>query len=204
MKKILSVLAVMAVACSAFAQGQINFSSPASSIKVKNPATADAVNIPAAGGFISALWAPAGSAMTPWVADGGQNLAAWLVANPAWTQARNTDGELLKKAVASGRVLATSIIVPTTSPVDLVMFGWSGTSASFDDAYALAGLDPATATVGFSDKLTVTPTTAPSPPAVASFAGGLTMTPTSIVPEPSTFALAGLGAAALMILRRRN
>lgn len=204
MKKILSVLAVMAVACSAFAQGQINFSSPANSVRVKNPATADPVNIPAAGGFISALWAPAGSAMTPWVADGGQNLAAWLVANPAWQQAKNTEGELLQKAVAGGRVLATSIIVPTTSPVDLIMIGWSGTSTSFDAAYALASLDPATATVGFSDKVTVTPTTVPSPPAVVAFSGGLTLTPTSIIPEPTTFALAGLGAAALMIFRRRN
>lgn len=190
MKKILSVLAVMAVACSAFAQGQISFSSPASSIKVKATPESDAVNITAGGGYVSALWAPAGSAMTAW--DGSQNLAAWLVANTAWTQVT-----MDPKATAAGRVLATSITVPTTSAVDLVLIGWAGSATTFDAAFA------AEQPVGFSGKMTVTPTAVPSPPATVAFSGGLTLTPTAI-PEPSTFALAGLGAAALMIFRRRK
>lgn len=40
----------------------------------------------------------------------------------------------------------------------------------------------------------------PGPPGVSSQSIGLSI----VIPEPSTFALAGLGAAALMILRRRS
>lgn len=42
-----------------------------------------------------------------------------------------------------------------------------------------------------------------SPPAVASPIAGLTTFHLNAIPEPSTFALAGLGAAALMFFRRR-
>lgn len=197
MKKILSVLAVMAVACSAFAQGQISFSSPASSVKVKATPTSDPVNIAANGGFVSALWAPAGTAFTAFPTDGSKNLAQWLASNPGWLQVESAPGTPLAKATAAGRVLATSITVGTLNPVDLIMIGWAGTATTFDAAFAAA------APVGFSDKVTVTPTAVPSPPATVAFSGGLTLTPTAI-PEPSTFALAGLGAAALMIFRRRK
>lgn len=181
MKKILSVLAVMAVACSAFAQGQISFSSSPSTIQVKADPTATPVNIAAGAGYVSALWAPAGSAMTAW---SGESLAAWLGANSAWSQVA-----MSPKLTAGGRVLATSITVPTTSAVDLILIAWAGSQQTFDEAYN------AMAPVGFSSKISVTPSVVPSPPATVALGTAMTLTPTAI-PEPSTFALAGLGAAA--------
>ncbi len=204
MKKILSVFAMMAVASAAFAQGQINFSTGSGSIKVSVPTAADApVNVGAGAGFVQVLWAPAGTAMTAWSASGNQNLAAWLTANPGWSLAKDANNTAdFVKATASGRILSSTITVGTTAAVDLLLIGWTGTSTSFDAAYALSA-SPSQVAVGFSSKVAgIVPTTAPSPPAVTSFSS-LLMTPTA-VPEPSTFALAGLGAAALLIFRRRK
>lgn len=197
MKKILSVLAVLAVASSAFAQGLISFSAPANSIQYKvNPTDATAVNVPSSGGFVSLLWAPAGSAATTW--DGSQSLAQWLGANSAWKQYEATAGTPWSKAITSqGRLLNTGVTLTTTAAVDLILIGWFGTATSFDAAYT------AGAQTDFSDKIAnITPAVSPAPPTSVSFASGLTMT--TVVPEPSTFALAGLGAAALLIFRRRK
>jgi len=194
MKKILSIFAVLAVASSAFAQGAISFSAPANSLQFKATVDGPAANVPANGGFVSLLWAPAGSAATAW---NGETLATWLGANTAWKQFEATAGTPWSKAITSaGRLLNTGVTLPTTAAVDLILIGWTGTATSFDAAYTTTQVD-------FSDKIAnITPAVSPAPPTSVSFAGGLMMTP--MIPEPSTFALAGLGAAAMLIFRRRK
>lgn len=198
MKKILSVLAVLAVASSAFAQGLISFSAPANSIQFKATESSAAANVPANGGFVSLLWAPAGSAATTW--DNSQSLATWLAANSAWKQFEATAGTAWSKAITSaGRLLNTGVTLPTTGAVDLILIGWNGTATSFDAAFNLG-----TAQVDFSDKIAnITPAVSPAPPTSVSFATGLLMTTPTTIPEPTTFALVGMGAAALLIFRRK-
>ncbi len=76
---------------------------------------------------------------------------------------------------------------------------WYGNATTYGDA--LAAGDP----VGVSNPITATLPSAPTDPNVANLVGltAFNIGATSTVPEPSTFALAGLGAAALLILRPR-
>jgi hypothetical protein len=80
------------------------------------------------------------------------------------------------------------------------MIGWTGSSASYDIAFA------ANAFLGESAiarTATGNPTATPPGTAVplSDTFTGITPAPT---PEPSTFALAGLGLAALLIFRHRR
>jgi hypothetical protein len=196
MKKYLSMLAVVAVAASAFAQGTVNFSNNGSTL-VKNP---DGTSLPNAGGYVQLLWAPAGTAAADYSAT--QSLTAWLAANPGWAA---IDSSIKAIGPVAGRFLGGTVTVPTPvagAPIQAAVASWSGTMQTFDAAFA------AGANLGISTEFAVTtgnPNTTPAGvPAVITGAGqfgGMTLV---AVPEPSTLALAGLGAAALLIFRRRK
>lgn len=199
MKKYLSMLAVVAVAASAFAQGTVNFSNNGSTLAVERMADASTVAIPNAGGFVQLLWAPSGTAATDYTTG---TLADWLTANPGW---QAIDSSIKAIGPLAGRFLGGTVTVPTATPgaaIQAAVAGWKGNFASFDAAQG------AGAPVGISPEFAVTtgnPTTTPPGTAAvitgAGQFGGLTVT---AIPEPSTLALAGLGAAALMIFRRRQ
>jgi hypothetical protein len=87
---------------------------------------------------------------------------------------------------------------------ELFIIGWS---SAYADPIAAAA---ANAPVGWSGTFTYasgsTPTVTASGAPLASFSasGGGAFGVVSAIPEPTTFALAGLGAAALLIFRRRK
>jgi len=103
---------------------------------------------------------------------------------------------------------------PATSTVDLAVVGWSaniGTTWAAADAWWNNGNPTATSVAeyfgisGVSGNVVLGATPGPynvvwGPTAVS----GLAMNEIIAVPEPATFALAGLGAAALVIFRRRK
>jgi hypothetical protein len=198
MKKYLSMLAVVAVAASAFAQGTVNFSNNGSTLVVD--ATKANAPIPANQGFVQFLWAPAGTAATD--LSLGQTLTQWLTANPGWNAIASSI-----KAIGpvAGRFLGGTVTVPTATPgaaIQGAVASWGGNFANFDAAVSGGG------STGISTEFAVTtgnPTTTPPGTAAvitgAGQFGGLTV---NAVPEPSTLALAGLGAAALLIFRRRK
>jgi hypothetical protein len=199
MKKYLSMLAVVAVAASAFAQGTVNFSNNGSTL-VMDETTAAAV--PNAGGFVQLLWAPSGTAAGGYT--GGQTLASWLTANPGWSA---IDSSIKAIGPVAGRFLGGPVTVPTATPgaaIQAAVASWTGNFSSFD-----AAVNAGDQRSGISSSFAVTtgnPTvTPPGTAAVITGAGqfsGLTVVP--VVPEPSTLAFAGLGAAALLIFRRRK
>jgi hypothetical protein len=201
MKKILCTLAVVSLASSLYAQGLVSFANNNSSlVKLQGGASA-----PTASTFAMLVWAPTGTA-TPVAWDGSKNLTDWLTANPGWSAF--ADSKIALGPVV-GRFNKGGITVPTATAgatIDAMVAAWGGGKATFDEAYA-AGEQ-----VGVSSKFTVAtgnPTTTPPGTATAITGGaapfaGLTLAPASVIPEPSTFALAGLGAAALLIFRRRN
>jgi hypothetical protein len=198
MKKYLSMLAVVAVAASAFAQGTVNFSNNGSTL-VKLP---DGTSVPANGGFVQLLWAPANTAATDLGAN--QNLTQWLTANPGWAK---IDTSVKAIGPVAGRFLGGTVTVPTSTPgapINAAVASWAGSAANFDAAVA------AGSAVGISAEFAVTtgnPNTTPAgTPAVITGVGqfgGMTLG-TSVIPEPSSLALAGLGAAALLVFRRRK
>lgn len=202
MKKYLSMLAVVAVAASAFAQGTVNFSNNGTTLVKAGADAASAVAVPAAGGYVQFLWAPSGSTAGAYT---GQSLTAWLGANTAW---KAIDTSIKAFGPVAGRFLGGTVSVPTATagaPIQAIVAAWTGNFASFDAAVA-AG----TGQWGLSSAFAVAtgnPNTTPAgTPGLITGAGGFTgMTITSsIIPEPSTLTLAGLGAAALMIFRRRK
>jgi hypothetical protein len=191
MKKILSVLAVLAVASAAFAQGTINFGNNASTaVMYTDAVTTTPTAVPANGGFVGLIYANAGTAGT----FTGGSLATWLTANPGWALLDYT-----KAINLAGRFTSATVTLPTANPVDMIVIGWKGTATSFDAA--LAAGDPTGASVKFTIDPEAIGSTTPSPSIVTAGFAGMTLTS---VPEPSTFALAGLGAAALLIFRRRK
>lgn len=202
MKKYLSILAVSAMAVSAFAQGTIVFNNGPSSVVQRWTSATDQtlMAVPRNTGMIQLVYAPQGTAGDIQGIGGG--LAAWVGANPGWAIASTAVGTF--NAPGSGRYsLGQHALTGITAgnSIDYVVVGWSDqTQTSFDAALAANDL------VGWSTKFTSSTGgagTPPSPgtPLADSMTSGFTLSP---IPEPSAFALAGLGAAALLIFRRRN
>jgi hypothetical protein len=204
MKKYLSVLAVAAMAAyatSAFAQGTVVFNNGTGLVQQwTSAANQTLINVPKGGGMVQLFWAPAGSAYTPWTASMGE--AAFKAANPLWKQ----ESAFGFTTPAAGKFTGGTL---TLSPlgagagIDYVVMGWTGTAAGFDAAIAGGAMASVSGKAGSA---TGNPNTVPPGTAVplsGSFAG-MVLQPVTTVPEPSTFALAGLGAAALLIFRRRK
>ncbi|MCX6922237.1 MAG: PEP-CTERM sorting domain-containing protein, partial [Verrucomicrobia bacterium] len=102
-----------------------------------------------------------------------------------------------------GTVTVTGI--PAGGNIEYIMLGWTG-GTTLDLAIASGGMIGQSALV--TGIATGNPTSIPAgtPTLMNASFGGMTLGPlvTGPVPEPSTFALAGLGAAALLIFRRRK
>jgi hypothetical protein len=93
-----------------------------------------------------------------------------------------------------------------------MLVGWTGNAPDWNTAWAsgtgLFGWTGSTLSGGSPEWLNATGNPGASPPVTpvaftygAAGFNGLVLAP---IPEPSTFALAGLGAAALLIFRRRK
>lgn len=201
MKRYLSTLAVVALAASAFAQGTVNFANSSGSL-----ITANGTAIAANGGFAQLIWAPAGTANPTPYAQGDP--AAWFTANSAWQAVTAANGGIDNIGPAAGRFAGGTATVPTATPgasIQAIVAGWTGNFADLNAAFA------GQASIGMSAPFTLAtgnPTTVPpGTPGVMStvFTGGVNALPTgAVIPEPSTLALAGLGVAALLVLRRRS
>jgi len=203
MKKYLALLAVAALASyatSSFGQGTVVFANSTGLVKQwTTPSDSTLIPVPKGGGMVELVWAPAGAAFTAW--DGKSTAAAWLASNPAFSIAGVPVGFTTPAAGKfNGGTLTLTGQLAAGGNVDYVVMGWTGSAASFDAAVAAGSM------VGISGKFssgTGNPTTPiPGTPVnLNSSFGGVTLAP---VPEPTTLALAGLGAAALLIFRRRN
>ena len=165
------------------------------------------------GGMVQFFAAPDGTAFNPlgvMVTTGPipgfaldfNSLAGFLAANSGWN-AYNT----APIAPVAGRFNAGTVTVAPLAAggnIEYVVIGWTGPSTTLDAAIASgsAFLGESALYTGIA---TVDPTSWPL--GLSSFMGssflGLTLAPV-IIPEPTTFALAGLGAVMLTVLRRRS
>lgn len=210
MKKLLITAAMALVSVAGFAQGTVTFAN-ASSAGWANPTFDRYVHWDSTATNFNAALAPGGLVSSNQVA-GLTSLRAALY------YAASTDNTLADFVAASGgsgtMKNSTSATVgswfghtdtldtiPNGTTANMVVFVWdSSVSANPLAAKAAGGL------YGASAIFTYTPPTASltSPTDFLMYNLGPINVGISPVPEPATFALAGLGAAALLIFRRRK
>jgi len=189
MKKILSAMLVSAVASvAAYAQGTVNFVNLSGNPALNAPVTlSDHTTRLAGGTFMAELLGgtAAGSlslqgAATPFLTGGG---AGYF----------NGSTRVIT-GVAEGAVAFLQVRVWNTAYGATYALALATGQGGQPDAYGLSNIFSVT---------TGAPNGGP-PPTVPATMVGLTSFSLNAVPEPSTFALAGLGAAALLLFRRRK
>ena len=104
----------------------------------------------------------------------------------------------------AGFIPATAETLPGIAAGATAFVQFVAWNSSLYPTFAAAEASGAVNVWGASQILQVTTGGSGSPPSVPAPMTGLTSFNLRVVPEPSTFALAGLGAAALMIFRRRK
>jgi hypothetical protein len=220
MKKLLTIAALVGVASMSFGQGYVAFNNGISSkISINGGANAT-------GGTNSTTLSPAGASSFYYallVAPTTQttvdsSLSGWTFAAYG-TNDPVTAGRLSGNTDASGQSVAISALGLTpTSTANFVVVGWS---ANLGATYAQAlawwnnGVPQLSSTVSYfgisSVAVNILMATSGGPfntmfgPTSGGQIPGMRLGAyVGTVPEPSTFALAGLGAAALLIFRRRK
>lgn len=213
MKKLLGITAACALTVSAFAQGTVGFQNLTGLVK-QWTSTADSTLMSATKGnamvdLISAavgvaLPNPLGTLSASGFALGpNKTLASFLAANPGWHSEAVGGVNSANGIFNNGTVSLTGIAGGASA--QYLILGWTGTAATLD--LAITG----GAFIGESAIFTTTtgdPNTTPpgTPINLKATFTGLTLAPTGTapIPEPASFALLGLGAAAMLIFRRRN
>lgn len=176
-KTLLTILAVGALAASSFAQGTINvaYSTGGNTVRIDGVAANSAANA-----RVELLWAPQGttelSAFTPLggLINVGTPIAGYF-----------SGGTRTIQGIAPGAIVAVYV---------------RGFTLASGASYDVASVRGATPIFLFD---TANPTAVPAEPAsnLNAVFPGLNLT---AIPEPSSMAIAGLGAASLLIFRRRK
>jgi hypothetical protein len=184
MKKLLIALAAVLVSAATYAQGTINFNTRFATAGVDAPVTLTSTTGPGAGpAYSAALYLVNGSTLT-------------LIPSSVTTFRDGSSNPLFAKYINA--VTATVDGVATGSPATVRMRAWLTSRGSYDAAVAAGAGE-----FGESGNLSITalgggalpPGDLPS---TATFTGFVIP-----VPEPSTLALGALGAAALLLRRRK-
>jgi hypothetical protein len=198
MKKTLLTIALVAVSAAAFAQGRITAQNGNSLVML----TTDTSKLAPADRGLAGQAVPTTGAL-----PSGKSLVFGIYAGTSSTSLSFVSAIPLDPAAGGsgipGQISATHVLLPFAGAVlaYLEVKIWESTYANYEAPGATAGY----VTVG--NIFSMTPGTFAYPG--IDVGGGTTyqnvpFANTGLVPEPSTFALAGLGAAALMFLRRRR
>jgi hypothetical protein len=212
MKKLLGIVAISVLAASAFAQGTVVFQNITGTVQQWTSATDPAlISVAKGGGFVELLAAPSGTALASSlvsVTAGGaavnySSLEGFLAANPGWAAVSGAItglGNPVAGYFSGGTVTIGNIAAGASA--EYTVIGWTGSAATFDAALAASGTffgQSPMFTTGTGDPTATPPGTATS---LKTTFTGMVLAP--VVPEPATFALAGLGLAALLVFRRRS
>jgi hypothetical protein len=218
MKKLLGVLAISALTASAFAQGTVILGNQTGLVKQWTSASdTTLISVPKGGGYVELIAAPVGTALVNplfTAATGAFNyssVAGFLAANPGWALPSNAAGAGTPGLIGLGAgVFAAGTYtingIGDGANAQYFLIGWTGTATTGDAAIsgpnAAAFFGESAIFTTATSSLVGTPS-APLPINLRGTFGGMTLAPV-VTPEPATFALAGLGLAALLVFRRRS
>lgn len=188
MKKLIVTAMMVGLSLGAFAQGTVIFQNSASQLVLQDLGT-------------STVSAPAGTHVALYYSP-------TAVTDPFAAALHQISGGV-GTLVSPGRFILGTKTTDTDAAAGSTIFvsirGWTGNFATWNEAAAAAasGTQVWLGASGVFSMATGGVGTPPSPPIAISTIPGFTGF-TITVPEPTTFALAGLGAAALLIFRRRS
>ncbi len=206
MKKSILTLVTLGVAVSAMGQGIVNFSTRVSGTVVARVYGTDLANVAKTGNtasdtpagvqtYAGALLTGSGFSASLWAAvGGGQSVGALALVPGSLTSFRT--GATLGGTPNPNTSLVIPGVVASSGVGTFQVRAWDnagGTITSWGDA-SIRGESNLFDLTGLGDGILLLP---------ADLAGVRSFNLT-IIPEPSTFVLAGMGAAALLIFRRRK
>jgi len=207
-KLLLTGAALLALTCGVFAQGWFQLDNSAANY-------ANGVAIDTAGNYYTGnygleVWeinnTTSAAAINTAAALSGLTAYGMLTPAAGWNLEATYPGQSMTVVGAFTTIGTVKMndVAPAGSTVTIALAAWNTTDASW--AAMLGNVTAATraGVVAFAQQTTdwhPNPTPGIPPSTTLSWGADLVMMP---VPEPSTFALAGLGAAALLILRRRK
>ena len=212
MKKLVITTAATLLTVAAFGQGVVNFSNASSTPGWTNPTFDRYVHWGASASQYSSLLVAGGLVSSNY---GGLNLTSLRTAL-YYAPTSNNDPLLAGYVQAAGGSTTFKVSTSTTAgswfggnrTLDTIGLGTAANLVVviWDSSVAADPLSPAArgGLYGQSQVFQYTPPTNPQAQPSDFLMTGLTAFTVGIVPEPSTFALAGLGAAALLIFRRRK
>jgi PEP-CTERM motif len=221
MKKALTLVVLIVTPSIIFAQGTVSIGNQTGRVQRWTSAyDSTLVPVPKGGGYVELIATTKGNPLlhplgvyqgSSGFLPGYSSLAGFLAANPGWAVA---SGQYNPGPIGFGPGVfangnATIGNIGEGADADYVVIGWTGPYATYDAAYAADLANPNSSFLGMSG-IATTQTGDPMP-----FGGppdvpvnlkvtfqGMTLAP-AVIPEPTTVLLAGLGAALLLLFRRR-
>jgi len=219
MKKLLVLSALACTAVSVFAQGTVTFQNLDAGAGIRSPIYLLTVGGALPNGSDTSLRAAilGGTTGTPFAFVPGSRTnqsgttasqgSLSLLASPnspfaTWTTFRTgTAGGFVAVGSDSARIVP-GVDFQGTAEVQVV--AWSGGFNTWAQAYAAWLVPGSGVLIGASNPLTLTLPASATDPNLAKLVGLESFAMVANIPEPTSFALAGLGAAAMMIFRRRK
>jgi len=203
-KLILTALALAGLTVSGYSQGQVtfgNFSGTAGGLVYSNTLSGTGgSNVLASGSVtLELFYGPAGSTLAQLEA-GGTGFGDVVFTYSIFTSA---PGKFLDGTPVTTLEPAGSGSADPTLNAELAIAGWTGSYASYSAASGQAPISGITAAFGNPTGGGGTPPSSPATLVDWAAANPLVLTG-GITPEPATLAIGGLGAAALLLFRRRK